>query len=120
LTALIEPFYPKDKGGRPPYAIETILRNHFMPQWFGLNDPSTEEALCDTQSLRELAGLTLTRGGISDETIILNFRHLLEKHQLANRMLTAGEVNALLSERGLLLKLGTIIDATFIEAPTST
>jgi len=118
LVALVEPFYPKGKGGRPPYALETMLRVHFMQQWFALSDPSMEEALYDMQSLRQFAELTLTRGGIPDETTVLNFRHLLEKHQLANRFLQ--EINAMLAERGLLLKQGTIIDATFIEAPTST
>jgi transposase, IS5 family len=118
LTALIEPVYPKGKGGRAPYALETMLRVHFMQQWFALSDPAMEEALYDMQSMRQFARLSLTRGGIPDETTILNFRHLLEKHQLANRFLE--EINAMLAERGLLLKQGTIIDATFIEAPTST
>ena len=118
LTALIEPVYPKGKGGRPPYALETMLRIHFMQQWFALSDPAMEEALYDMQSMRQFAGLSLTRGGIPDETTILNFRHLLEEHKLASRFLE--EINAMLAERGLLLKQGTIIDATFIEAPTST
>jgi IS5 family transposase len=118
LVALVEPVYPKGKGGCPPYALETMLRIHFIQQWFVLSDPSMEEALYDMQSLRQFAGLTLTRGGIPDETTILNFRHLLEKHQLANRFLQ--EINAMLAERGLLLEQGTVIDATFIEAPTST
>jgi len=102
LVALVEPFYPKGKGGRPPYALETMLRIHFMQQWFALSDPSMEEAFYDMQSLRQFAGLTLTRGGIPDKTTILNFRHLLEKHDLANRFLQ--EINEMLAERGLLLK----------------
>ena len=77
-----------------------------------------EEALYDMKSMRQFAGLSLTRGGIQDETTILNFRHLLEEHKLANRFLE--EIDAMLAERGLLAKLGIIVDATFIEAPTST
>ena len=118
LTGLIEPVYTKGKGGRPPYALETMLRVHFMQQWFALSDPAMEEALYDMQSMRQFAGLSLARGGIPDETTTLNFRHLLEEHQLANRFLE--EINTMLAERGLLLKQGTIVDATFIEAPTST
>ena len=105
LTALIEPVYPKGKGGCAPYALETMLRVHFMQQWFALSDPAMEEALYDMQSMRQFAGLSLTRGGIPDETTILNFRHLLEKHQLASRFLE--EINAMLAGRGLLLKQGT-------------
>ena len=118
LTALIEPVYPKGKGGRPPYALETMLRIHFMQQWFALSDPAMEEALYDMQSMHQFVGLSLTRGSILDETTILNFRHLLEEHKLASRFLE--EINAMLANRSLLLKQGTIIDATFIEAPTST
>jgi IS5 family transposase len=118
LTALIEPFYPKGKGGRPPYALETMLRIHFMQQWFALSDPAMEETLYDIQSMRQFAGLSLIRGGIPHETTILNFRHLLEENKLAERFLE--EINTMLAERGLLLKQGTIVDATFIEAPTST
>ena len=118
LCAFIEPVYPKGKGGRPSYALETVLRIHFMQQWFSLSDPAIEEALYDMQSMCQFASLSLTRRGIPDETTILHFRHLLEEHKLANRFLE--EINAMLAERGLLLKQGTIIDATFIEAPTST
>jgi len=118
LTALIEPGYPKGKGVRPPYALETMLRIHVMQQWFALRDPAMAETLYDMQSMRQFAGLSLARDGIPDETIILNFRHLLEENKLAERFLE--EINTMLAERGLLLKQGTIIDATFIEAPTST
>jgi transposase, IS5 family len=118
LMELIEPFYPKAGNGRRPYALETMLRIHFMQQWFALSDPTMEESLYDVASMRRFAGLSLTRGNIPDETTILNFRHLLEKNSLAPRLLT--EVNALLSERGLLLRQGTIVDATIINAPSST
>lgn len=118
LVELIEPVYPKPGKGRRPYALETMLRIHFMQQWFSLSDPAMEEALYDMASMRQFAGLSLTRGSVPDETTILNFRHLLEKHQLAEQMLA--QVNALLGERGLLLRQGTIVDATIISAPSST
>jgi IS5 family transposase len=95
-----------------------MLRIHFMQQWFSLSDPGMEESLYVIQSMRQFAGLTLAKGSLPDETTILNFRHLLERHQLATRKLT--EINMMLSERGLLLKQGTIVDATIIAAPSST
>ncbi len=118
LTALIEPVYPKAGNGRRPYPLETMLRIHFMQQWFALSDPAMEEALYDSMSMRQFSGLSLARGNLPDETTILNFRHLLERNQLAGRMLA--EVNAMLGERGLLLRRGTIVDATIISAPSST
>ena len=118
LLALIEPTYPKAGKGRHPYAIKTMLRIHLMQNWFGYSDPAMEEALYEVEPLRRFAGLSLTRGGIPDETTILNFRHLLEAHQLAPKLLTA--VNADLEKRGLLLRQGTIVDATIIHAPPST
>jgi IS5 family transposase len=95
-----------------------MLRIHFMQQWFSLSGPAMEELLYDIHSMRSFAGLSLTRGGIPDETTILNFRHLLEKHALAARVLA--EVNAMLGERGWLLRQGTTVDATTISAPSST
>lgn len=118
LTALIEPVYPKVGNGRRPYGLETMLRIHFMQQWFALSDPAMEEALYDSMSMRQFSGLSLTRDSLPDETTILNFRHLLERNQLAGRMLA--EVNAMLGERGMLLRRGTIVDATIISAASST
>lgn len=118
LMALIEPVYPKAGGGRRPYALETMLRIHFMQQWFALSDPAMEEALYDSTSMRQFSGLSLTRHSMPDETTILNFRHLLERNHLAGRLLA--EINAMLGERGLLLRRGTIVDATIIAAPSST
>jgi len=118
LLALIEPVYPTGKNGRPPYQLETMLRIHFMQQWFGLSDPAMEETLYDSHSMRQFSGLSLVCSNMPDETTILNFRHLLEKHKLAPRILA--EVNALLGEKGLLLREGTIVDATIISAPSST
>ncbi len=96
---LIEPVCSRAGNGRRPYALETMLRIHFMQQWFALSDPMMEESLYDVASMRRFAWLSLARGSMPDETTILNFRHLLEKNSLAARLLT--EVNALLSERGL-------------------
>ena len=118
LVKLIEPVYPKGKQGRPSYVLETMLRIHFMHQWFGLSDPAMEVSLYDSQSMRQFAGLSLTRGSLPDETTILNFRHLLERNDLATRLLA--EVNAMLGERSLLLRHGTIMDATIMSVPRLT
>jgi IS5 family transposase len=118
LVALIEPHYPKGVTGRPVIGLPTMLRVHFMQQWFGLSDPAMEEALHDTPIYRQF--ITLADGSVSipDETTILRFRHLLEKHRLAPQILAT--VNTLLSMNGLMLKRGTAIDATLIPAPVST
>ena len=117
LVALIEPLYPIAGRGRHPYALETMLRVHLMQNWFGLSDPAMEEALYEITPMRTFAGLTLTKA-IPDDTTILNFRHLLEEYELAPEILS--RVNAYLSRKGLLLKRGSIVDATIIAAPSST
>ena len=117
LLALIEPHYPKPGRGRRPYPLATMLRIHFLQQWYALSDPAMEEALYEIAPLRQFARLSLL-DAIPDETTLLNFRHLLERHGLAAKMLTA--VNADLSKRGLLLRQGTMVDATIIHAPSST
>ena len=116
LIALIEPHYPKGEGGRPAYPLMAMLRIHLMQNWFGYSDPAMEEALYETTILRQLAGLSMER--IPDETTILNFRRLLEKHELAAGILCV--INGYLGDRGLSLRLGTIVDATLIHAPSST
>lgn len=117
LVALIAPYYPEGLTGRPPFSLQTMLRTHFMQQWFTLSDPAMEEAFFDTPMIREFAQLgEFTR--LPDESTILRFRHRLEKHKLAEQILMT--VNDLLSQRGLLLKAGTVVDATLIAAPTST
>ena len=118
LLAVIEPVYPKAGNGRRPYALKTMLRIHLMQNWFGYSDPAMEEALYEVAPLRRFAGLSLTRGNVPDETTILNFRRLLETHDLALDILAT--VNAHLSDQGLLLRQGTIMDATIIHAPSST
>src|SRR5450759_3316160 len=117
LVALIAPYYPEGKNGRPPFALQTMLRTHFMQQWFTLSDPAMEEAFFDTPLYREFAQLEEFER-MPDESTILRFRHRLEKHKLAEQILAT--VNELLSQRGLLLKTGTVVDATLIAAPTST
>ena len=116
LIALIEPHYPKGEGGRPAYPLMTMLRVHLMQNWFGYSDPAMEEALYETTILRQFAELSLER--IPDETTILNFRRLLEKHELAAGILAV--INGYLGDRGLSLRQGTIVDATLIHAPSST
>src|SRR5471030_527215 len=118
LVQIVAPHYPKSKTGRPPFPIETMLRIHYMQQWFGLSDPAMEEALHDMPLLREFAKLDGVMNRLPDETTILRFRHLLEKHDLAPDMLRV--VNDLLQHKGLLLKTGTAVDATLISAPSST
>jgi IS5 family transposase len=118
LIALIEPHYPAGKTGRPPFPISTMLRIHFLQQWFSLSDPAMEEALYDVPLYREFAGLAEGMTRLPDESTILRFRHLLETHGLAIQMLAL--VNEILGERGLMLKAGSAVDATLISAPTST
>jgi len=109
LLALIEPFCPAAGRGRHPYPITTMLRVHLMQNWFSLSDPPMEEALYEIISMRQFARLTLTKP-IPDETTILNFRRLLDDNQRAPEILT--RVNRYLSRKGLLLKQGSIVDAT--------
>ena len=118
LEVLIEPHYPKAGGGRRPYPLATMLRIHCLQQWYGLSDPAMEEELYEIASMRQFAGLSLARGTVPDETTILNFRHLLEQHGLAREIFET--VKAYLQAAGLLLRQGTIVDATIIAAPSST
>lgn len=118
LIALIEPYAPAGKTGRPPFAVSTMLRIHFLQQWFGLSDPAMEEALHDVPLYREFAGLDAGVTRMPDESTILRFRHLLEANNLSIQLLAA--INATLATKGLLLKSGTVVDATLIAAPPST
>ena len=118
LVAEIAPFMPEGKRGRPPFPVESLLRIHFMQQWFTLSDPAMEEALHDVPLFREFAGLGGWDDRLPDESTILRFRHVLEKHKLAERILAT--VNLLLGAKGLMLRSGTVVDATLISAPSST
>ena len=117
LVELITPYYPEGHTGRPPFALETMLRVHFLQQWFSLSDPAMEEAFFDVPLYREFARLD-AHGRLPDESTILRFRHRLEKHKLADGILAS--VNDLLRSQGLLLKEGSAVDATLIAAPSST
>jgi len=118
LEALISPHYTKPGKGRPQMPLSLMLRIYFLQQWYGLSDPGAEEALYDMHSMRDFAGLDLGHDAIPDETTILKFRHLLEKHKLTEALFDA--VKAYLDERALLLRGGTIMDATLIKASPST
>jgi IS5 family transposase len=120
LLGLIAPHYPKvsPKGGRPPMPLETMLRVYFLQNWYALSDPMAEEMLYDSEAMRHFAGIELGDDRIPDETTILNFRHLLERHGLTEAIFT--EVNAHLSDKGITLRSGTLVDATIIDAPSST
>jgi IS5 family transposase len=118
LLALIEPHYPKAGSGRQPHPMERMLRIYFMQNWFNLSDPQAEDSLYDIESMRRFAGIELVEDAIPDESTILRFRHLLEEHRLTEAIFA--EVRSLLEEKRLLLKSGTIVDATIIAAPPST
>ena len=120
LIDLIEPYYPKtgSKGGRPPYPLETMLRIHLMQQWYDLSDPAMEDALIEVPTMRRFAGIDLISDRIPDETTILSFRHLLEKHNLGKQIFET--VEAHLKANGMAMKQGTISDATLIAAPRFT
>src|SRR5918998_597694 len=118
LVARLAPLYPKGERGRPPIGLERMLRVYFVQQWYGLADEAVEDALYDSQALRGFAGIELNRDPIPDATTVLHFRHWLERHDLAQGLFD--EVSAMLEERGLLMRQGTIVDATIIAAPSST
>ena len=118
LVKVIEPFYPKASNGRPPMGLAKMLRIYFLQQWYNLSDPAAEEALYDSETMRRFVGIENGQDTIPDESTICLFRHLLEEHRLPDRIFA--EVKALLTERGLMMHQGTIVDATIINAPSST
>jgi transposase, IS5 family len=118
LLAVIEPHYPKGRRGRPPVGLERMLRVYFLQQWYALADEALEDALYDSQALQRFARIDLSAEGVPDATTLLNFRHLLETHDLCQGLFAA--INADLAARGLLLREGTLVDATLIAAPSST
>lgn len=119
LVKVIEPYYPKGEGrGRPPFGIERMLRIHFLQHWFNLSDPGVEDALYDSNAMRQFANIDLGREPVPDETTVCKFRHLIERHNLAESIFKA--VNEYLSSNGMKINSGTIVDATIIDAPTST
>jgi len=119
LQALVEPHYPKVDGrGRKPLGLEKMLRIYFLQQWFNLSDPQAEDMVYDSEAMRRFARIELGEDDVPDESTILRFRHLLEEHRLTAAMFEA--INGLLTEKRLLLRAGTIVDATIIAAPSST
>jgi transposase, IS5 family len=118
LVERLRPCYPKGERGRPPIGLERMLRVYFVQHWYGLADEALEDALYDSQALRGFAGIDLAVERVPDATTILIFRHWLERHELTKVLFD--EIGALLEERGLLMRQGTIVDATIIAAPSST
>jgi IS5 family transposase len=118
LCAVIEPHYPKAGNGRPPIGLERMLRIHLLQHWFNLADNAVEEALYDIASLRRFVGIDLGVERVPDETTVLKFRHLLEKHDLGKKLFA--QVGQVLQASGFQVKTGTIVDATLIGAPSST
>lgn len=119
LCALIEPLYPKGRGpGRPAVGLERMLRIHFLQHWFNLSDPGVEEALYDSRAMRRFVGIDLGREPAPDETTVCKFRHLLERHELGKAIFQ--QVGEHLRAQGLKVSAGTIVDATILQAPSST
>ena len=118
MLAVIAPHYPKGERGRPPIGLERMVRVYFLQQWYALADEALEDALYDSQALQRFAGIELDAEGVPDATTLLKFRRLLETHDLCKALFTA--INADLAARGLLLREGTLVDATLIAAPSST
>src|SRR5947199_2990230 len=118
LLRLIEPHYPKAGRGRQPLGLEKMLRIYFVQQWFNLSDPQAEDSLYERESILRFVGVELGDDVVPDETTILRFRHLLERHQLTEQLFTT--IRGLLEEQRRLLQTGTIVDATIIHAPSST
>jgi transposase, IS5 family len=118
LVALIEPHYPDSGKGRPPIGVERMLRIYFLQQWFNLSDPGVEDAMYDSLAMRSFVGIDLGREPAPDETTVCKFRHLLERHGLGERIFAL--VNGYLEKHGLKIGTGTIVDATILNAPSST
>ncbi|MBG6219120.1 IS5 family transposase [Janthinobacterium sp. CG_23.4] len=119
LHKLIEPFYPKVEGaGRPPIGLARMLRMYVAQQCFGLSDEGIEDAIYDSQSIRAFVGIDLGRESAPDATTLLKFRHLLEANALTRQIFDT--INGHLAEKGLMMREGTIVDATLIAAPPST
>lgn len=119
LIAVIEPLYPKSgRVGRQPIGVPKMLRMYCLQQWYGLADEALEDALYDSQALRDFVGIDLSRESVPDATTLLKFRRLLQDSDLTRALFD--QINAHLGEQGLLMRAGTIVDATIIAAPSST
>jgi IS5 family transposase len=118
LLALVEPHYAKAGKGRQPVGLSIMLRTYFVQQWFNLSDPGVEELLYESAAVRRFVGVDLGVAPAPDETTVLRFRHLLEKHSLGGQMLDT--VNEYLESKGIKIQTGTIVDASILHAPSST
>src|SRR5213076_2294392 len=118
LCALVAPHYPQPGKGRRPVGVERMLRIYFLQQWFNLSDPAAEEALYDSSAMRRFVGIDLLCEPVPDETTVCRFRHLLEEHDLGQPLFD--KVQQHLAAKGLKVATGTIVDATIINAPSST
>lgn len=117
-VGVIRPYYPEGKRGRPPIELELILRMYLLQTWFNLSDPGTEDAIYDSYAMRKFTGIDFMNDSVPDETTLCNFRHLLEEHELNKLFFEA--INRVMVESGHIMKGGTIVDATIIDAPSST
>jgi len=118
LLKTIKPHYYNNKTGRKPMDLLLMIRIYCLQQWFNLSDPAMEEAIYDRLSFQKFLELDLMRDKVPDESTILQFRHLLEKHELTSKIFRT--INRYLTEKGLLMREGTIVDATLVAAPSST
>ena len=117
-VGVIRPYYPKGKRGRPPMGIEKMLRMYLLQIWFNLSDPATEDAIYDSYAMRKFTGIDFMTEAVPDETTLCNFRHLLEAHGVNKLFFDA--INRVMVQTGHMMKGGTIVDATIINAPSST
>ena len=117
-VGIIRPYYPEGKRGRPPIDLELILRMYLLQVWFNLSDPGTEEAIYDSYAMRKFTGINFMTDSVPDETTLCKFRHLLEEHGLNKLFFEA--INRVMEKTGHIMKGGTIVDATIIDAPSST
>ncbi len=115
---IIKPYYPKGKQGRRPKGIEKMLRMYLLQNWFNLSAPATEDAIYDSYAMRKFIGIDFMTESVPDETTLCKFRHLLEAHELNKRFFE--EIKQIMDKSGLIMKDGTIVDATIIDAPSST
>ena len=117
-VSVIEPYYPQGKRGRPPIGIEKMLRMYLLQIWFNLSDPATEDAIYDSYAMRKFTEIDFMTEAVPDETTLCKFRHLLEKNELNKLFFDA--INRVMVQTGHMMKGGTIVDATIINAPSST
>lgn len=117
-VALIEPYYPAGKRGRPPKGIEKMLRMYLLQCWFNLSDEGVEDAIYDSYAMRKFMGINFLEEDAPDATTLLKFRHLLEENNLNKAFFDA--INRVMVASGHIMKGGTIVDATIINAPSST